>query len=96
VLSEAIAIANERVRDILDKLSDGKKSQRGSYQILTPAQKLLVGQRAAEYGMMAAIKFFTKKYPELSLKETTVRHQTKSHYFCLVMAICPCTWQKYG
>ena len=30
VPSEAIATANERVRDILDKSSDGKKSQRGS------------------------------------------------------------------
>jgi len=72
--SEAIATTNEKVRDVLDKSSDGKKSQRGSYQILTPAQKLLIGQRAAEYGTMAAIKFFVKKYPELSLKETTVRH----------------------
>jgi len=63
VPSEAIATANERVRDVLDKSSDGKKSQRGSYQILTPAQKLLIGQRAAEYGTTTAIKFFAKKYP---------------------------------
>ena len=28
---------------------------------------------AAEYGTTAAIRFFAKKYPELPLKETTVR-----------------------
>jgi len=33
----------------------------------------VTGQRAAEYGTTAVIKFFAKKYPELSLKETTVR-----------------------
>ena len=79
VPSEAIATANKRVRDVLDKSSDGKKSQRGSYQILTPAQKLLIGQRAAEFGTTAAIKCFAKKYPELSLKETTVR-RLKNQY----------------
>ena len=73
--SEAIATANAKVRGVLDKSSDGKRlqsGQSGPYQTLTSAQKILIGQRAAEYGTMAAIRFFAKKYPELSFKETTV------------------------
>ena len=73
VPSETIATANEKVKDVLDKSSDGKRLQRGPYQTLTSAQKLLIGQRAAEYGTTATIRFFAKKYPELPLKETTVR-----------------------
>ena len=72
VPSEAIATANEKVRDVLDKLSDGKKFQRWPYQKLTSAQKLLIDQGAAEYGTTAAVRFFAKKYRELPLKETTV------------------------
>ena len=73
VPSEAIATANEKVRDVLDNSCEGKRLQRGPYQTLTSAQKLLIGQRAAEYGTTAAMRFFAKKYPELSFKETTVR-----------------------
>ena len=66
----AIASANERVADVIDASVDSKKGSRGSYQILTWAQKLLVARRAVEYGTTeygttAAMKFFTKKYPEL-------------------------------
>ena len=73
VPSEAIVTANEKVRDVLDNSCEGKRLQRGPYQTLTSAQKLLIGQRAAEYGTTAAMRFFAKKYPELSFKETTVR-----------------------
>ena len=71
----AISSANERAADVIDASVDSKKGSRGSYQILTWAQKLLVARRAAEYGTTAAMKFFAKKYPELSnrLKETSVR-----------------------
>ena len=73
VPSEAIATANEKVRDVLDNSCEGKRLQRGPYQTLTSAQKLLIGQRAAEYETTAAMRFFAKKYPELSFKVTTVR-----------------------
>ena len=65
VPSEAIASGNKRVREVVDKCSDGK---RGPYLTLTPAQKLLIGQRAAEYGTTSAIRTFAKKYPELPLQ----------------------------
>jgi len=46
---------------------------RGSYFKLTPAQKFDVGKRAVEHGIAASIRYFEKKYPDLQLKETTVR-----------------------
>ena len=50
-----------------------KPSAGGPYHTLTPAQRLTVGKRAAEHGTTAAILYFAKKYPDLPLKETTVR-----------------------
>ena len=69
--SKAIVTVNQKVAEVLEK--QGGKSVRGHYHTLTPAQKLIVGKRAAEYGTTAAIRFFAKKYPKLPLKETTVR-----------------------
>ena len=40
---------------------------------LTPAQKARIGKRAAENGVTATIRHFSKNYEELDLKETTVR-----------------------
>ena len=51
----------------------GEKSVRDHYHTLSPAQKLTVGKSAAESWTTAAMQFFTKKYPQLPLKETTVR-----------------------
>ena len=70
-----IASANEQVADIINTSADSKKGSRGPYQKLTSAQKLLVARKAAEYGTTTAMKFFAKKYPQLSkrLKETSVR-----------------------
>ena len=49
--------------------------------ILTPAQRFTIGKEAAEYGTMATMKYFAKKYPGKFgfLKETTVR-QFKNLY----------------
>ena len=68
-----IASANVKV---LATLEDGeemkKKVNRGPYSSLTPAQKYEIGKRAAEHGVTASIRFYKKKYPHLSLEETTV------------------------
>ena len=69
--SKAIFTANQKVMEVLEK--QGEKSVRGHYHTLTPAQKLTVGKMAAEFGTTAAMQFFAKKYPQLPLKETTVR-----------------------
>ena len=38
-----------------------------------PAQKYEVGKRAAEYGVTATIHHYGIKYPDLVLKENSVR-----------------------
>ena len=37
------------------------------YLVLTPAQRLGVGKRAAEYGVMATIRYYAKRFPHLAL-----------------------------
>ena len=61
-----IASAHERITGIIDTSADSNKGSRGSHQTVTPAQKLSVAQRAAEYGTTAAMKCFAKNYSELS------------------------------
>ena len=71
VPSGAIAAANQKVSETIEK---PLRSTRDPYLKLTPAQRFTIRKRAAEHGTTATIKFFAKKYPELSvLKETTVR-----------------------
>ena len=68
VLSKAIELANAEI----EKLKEEPRG-RGPYSFLTPSQRFEVGKRAAEHGVTALIRYFAKKYPKLSLKETTVR-----------------------
>ena len=64
--SKAILIANQKVTEVLEKQDE--KSVRAPYHTLTPAQKLTVGKRAAEFGTTAAMRFFAKKCPQLRLQ----------------------------
>ena len=41
--------------------------------MLTPVQRYEVGKRAAEYGVTDSIRYFAVKYPEIKLKEPSVR-----------------------
>ena len=43
------------------------------YSFLTPAQKYEVGTRTAEYGVAATTRHYGIKYPDLVLKESSVR-----------------------
>ena len=53
--------------------------KRGPYQILTPAQHFCVGKRASEYGVTATLQYYSKSFPDLLLKETSVRRM-KNEY----------------
>lgn len=48
-------------------------SSRGLYLHLTPAQKFQIGKRASEYGVMNAQCYYKTTFPDLPLKETSVR-----------------------
>ena len=54
VPSKATAAA-KKVTKVLEKPCQGSKSGRGPYLTLTPAQKFVIGERAAEYDTSAAI-----------------------------------------
>ena len=61
-------------------ISSGERSgARGPYTVITPAQKFEVGRRATEIGTTAAIRYYAKNYPDLELKETSVR-RFKNNY----------------
>ena len=74
----AIVAANVKVNEALNEVELKRKASalskaRGTYSFLTPAQKYKVGKRAAEYGVTATILHYGIKYPDLALKESSVR-----------------------
>ena len=73
-LSERVpAKAIELVSTEVKQSKESPRGQRPPYLILTPSQCYEVGRRASEHGVTASLRYFSKKYPQLSLKETTVR-----------------------
>ena len=64
----------------IQRADSGERSgTRGPYTVITPAQKFEVGRRATEIGTTAAIRYYAKNYPDLELKETSVR-RFKNNY----------------
>ena len=70
VPAKAIKLANAELEQQSKETPRGRRSP---YTILTPAQRYEVGKRASEHGVTASLRYFFKKYPQLCLKETTVR-----------------------
>ena len=52
---------------------------RKEYIKLTPAQRFQIGKKAAEIGIAAALRYFKRRHPDLSLTEPTVR-RAKNRY----------------
>ena len=67
---KAIEMANAKVVKVKNKPPRGTRVS--TIFILTPTQRYKMGKRAAEHST-AALCYFTKKYPELPLKETGVQ-----------------------
>ena len=72
VLSSSIALTNDVVDEILVEKTT-PRGKRGEYLSLTPAQKFSIGKCAAENGVTATICYYAKTFPDLPLKEMTVR-----------------------
>ena len=74
VSSSSIEITNAHVQQVQQKVSS-KKSARGPYLSLTPAQRFSIGKRAAKNGVTATLRYYSRTFPDLSpkLKEATVR-----------------------
>ena len=70
---KAIEMANAEVVKVKNKAPRGSRSV--PYLILTPAQRYEVGKRAAEHGVTAALRYFAKKYPAVSLVHSNLFHK---------------------
>ena len=71
--SSSIAATNKEVKQILDKADKLEKMKRGTYEHFIPEENAQIGKRAAEYGVTASPRYFSKAFPGRSLKESTVR-----------------------
>ena len=58
---------------LLNSMPPSSDTHRGPYAILSPAQKFKIGKKPAEIGTTAAMCYYAKNYPDLELKETSVR-----------------------
>ena len=72
----AIKSMNKEVEKVITESNTcNKKRKRGPYMYVkfTDSQKVLIGKKAAEHGVTSSICYFSKKYPNFDLKETTIR-----------------------
>ena len=65
----SIEAVNSNVRSVIE--SDMPPRKRGQYGKYTPEQKAMIGKRAAEHDVVAAVRYYIKQFP--NLKENTVR-----------------------
>ncbi len=73
---------NKKVSSIIVQSSStaaGGTRPREPYIKLTPVQKAMIGRRAAEHGVTATIRYISKQYEDIDLKETTVQ-RLKNNY----------------
>ena len=79
--SSCIEVVNSVVEPLIEKASDEcsssakdkGKSVRGAYEKFSADEKAVIGRRAAEYGVSATTRHFSKIYADRPLKESTVR-----------------------
>ena len=81
----AIAAVNTKVNEALDEaeLKKSASRARGMYSFLTSVQNYEVGKRAVEYGVAATIRHYGIKYPDLVLKESSVRRFKNAYQECI-------------
>ena len=72
----AIQQTNNYVSPVIEKQATGR---RGSYLVFTPSQRFQVGKRASEHGVTSTLRYYSKHFPDLPLKETSVR-RLKNEY----------------
>jgi len=73
VPSSSIEVTNAVVNEVMEK----ECGPRGPYISVTPVQKYAISQRAV--GIAVKLRYYVKRFPDLLLKETTVR-RFKNNY----------------
>jgi len=84
VPSSYISAANKKVSQLTTRASDLGKMTRGPYLKISAEKKADIGKYAAEHGIVAAVRHFSKDSQfsgSRTLKETTV-HDWKVKYLC--------------
>ena len=79
ILPSGNSSANTYVGKLLNSMPPSGDTHRSPYAILSPVQKFKIGKKAAEIGTNAAMRYYAKNYPDLELKETSVR-RFKNNY----------------
>ena len=69
----AIKLANAKVSQQLKAKNDLRGSRSKPYLMLTPGQRYKIGKRAAEYGVTTTLRYYTRKYWDLPLTETSTQ-----------------------
>ena len=64
VPSSRIEAVNTMVKPVIEEQIDGNCSSRGKYEIFSPDEKAKIGKRAAEHGVLATIRHFSKICPD--------------------------------
>lgn len=64
VPSSSIEVTNTVVYQVLEK----ERRPHGPYISVTPMQKYAIGQRTAENGATATLRYYAKRFPDLPLK----------------------------
>ena len=63
------------VNEVLEK----PRGKHGTYLALTPTQKYAVGKRAAKSCVTTTIRYYAKVFPDIPLKETSVRRMKNDY-----------------
>ena len=79
----SITAANKEVKRVLDLSDRGGGKDRtpkcGNYEHYTATEKVQIAKRAAEHSATATICYFSKVFPNRSLKESSVRIWRKKY-----------------
>ena len=57
--------------------------RRGPYLVLTPLRRFQVGKRVWEHGVTSTLRYYSKHFPDLPLKETSVRRLKNEYHASL-------------
>ena len=76
-----IATVNAKIVSAIERPAGA--GSRGPYSHLTPEQKYCIGKRLAEFGLTSTLRHYSKAFPDLSLKETSVCH-FRNQYQCTI------------
>ena len=63
VPSSLISAANTEIATVLQPSAAGAKAVRGTYLKISAEKKAEVGQRAAEHGVLATVRYYATKLP---------------------------------